>query len=205
MSDSDDTTGEMSDGLQVELFHPESDREPGDTNIERFGFDVHPVVFPISLAIIVVFVGATVLFQDSMSTLYGDAFSFVNGTFGWFYILAVNIFILTILFFAFSRYGNIKIGGVEAEKEFSDFSWMAMLFSAGMGIGLMFFSVTEPMGYLTAPPAFFGVEAGRDRQRRDASDRGDKRDLRDGAGRDGPESEHLAAHVPHPGVDLRDT
>ena len=160
MSDSDDTTGEMSDGLQVELFHPESDREPGDTNIERFGFDVHPVVFPISLAIIVVFVGATILFQDSMSTLYGDAFSFVNGTFGWFYILAVNIFILTILFFAFSRYGNIKIGGVEAEKEFSDFSWMAMLFSAGMGIGLMFFSVTEPMGYLTAPPEFFGVEAG---------------------------------------------
>jgi len=65
-----------------------------------------------------------------------------------------------LLYFAFSKYGNIKIGGVEAEKEFSDFSWMAMLFSAGMGIGLMFFSVSEPLYYLQTPPSFFGVEAG---------------------------------------------
>ena len=160
MADGDEATGEMSDGLQVELFHPDSDREPGDTNIQKFGFDIHPVVFPVALAIIAVFVASTILFQDAASELYGQAFSFVNGTFGWFYILAVNIFILTVLYFAFSKFGNIKIGGVEAEKEFSDFSWMAMLFSAGMGIGLMFFSVTEPMGYLSGPPALFGAEAG---------------------------------------------
>ena len=156
----DEAVGEMSDGLQVELFHPDSDREPGDTNIQRFGFDVHPVVFPVALLIIAVFVAATILFQDSMSMLYNEAFGFVNSTFGWFYILAINLFIITILYFAFSKYGNIKIGGVEAEKEFSDFSWMAMLFSAGMGIGLMFFSVTEPMGYFQGPPAIFGAEAG---------------------------------------------
>ena len=160
MSSDEETTGEMSDGLQVELFHPESDREPGDTNIQKFGFDIHPVVFPVGVAIIAIFIAATILFQDQAAAAYNWAFSFVTSTFGWFYILVVNLFILVNLFFAFSKYGNIKIGGVEAEKEFSDFSWMAMLFSAGMGIGLMFFSVTEPMGYLQSPPAFFGAESG---------------------------------------------
>jgi choline/glycine/proline betaine transport protein len=167
MASSDDTTGEMSDGLQVELFHPDSDREPGDTNIEKFGFDVHPIVFPISLVIIVAFVAATILLGDQASEVYGAVFSFINGTFGWFYILAVNLFIITIVYFAVSKYGNIRIGGVEAEKEFDDFSWMAMLFSAGMGIGLMFFSVAEPMWhfgssaseFMVVPPAF-GAEGG---------------------------------------------
>jgi len=163
MSDADDTTGEMSDGLQVELFHPESDREPGDTNIQKFGFDIHPVVFPIALVIIGAFIAVTILgpqFGLDVAGAYDRLFAFVGSTFGWFYLLAVNVFIVVLLYFAFSKYGNIKIGGVEAEKEFSDFSWMAMLFSAGMGIGLMFFSVSEPLYYLQTPPSFFGVEAG---------------------------------------------
>ena len=163
MSDADDTTGEMSDGLQVELFHPESDREPGDTNIQKFGFDIHPVVFPIALVIIGVFIAVTILgpqFGLDVAGTYDRLFKFVGSTFGWFYLLAVNIFIVVLLYFAFSKYGTIKIGGVEAEKEFSDFSWMAMLFSAGMGIGLMFYSVSEPLYYLQTPPSFFGVEAG---------------------------------------------
>jgi len=160
MADSEDTTGEMSDGLQVELFHPESDREPGDTNIQKFGFDIHPIVFPVALALIALFIAVTIGLGEQASTAYSNLFSFINSTFGWFYILAVNVFIGTILYFAFSKYGNIRIGGVEAEKEFSDFSWMAMLFSAGMGIGLMFFSVSEPMGYFQSVPGFFGgVEA----------------------------------------------
>jgi len=160
MADGDGTTGEMSDGLQVELFHPESDRSPGDTNIQRFGFDVHPIVFPIALVIIALFIGATILLGEQAANAYTAIFNFINGTFGWFYILAVNIFIVTILYFAVSKYGSIKIGGVEAEKEFSDFSWMAMLFSAGMGIGLMFFSVSEPLFYFQNVPGFFGAEAG---------------------------------------------
>jgi choline/glycine/proline betaine transport protein len=163
MSKSDETTGEMSDGLQVELFHPDSDREPGDTNKQLLGgrFDVHPVVFPVALVLIAVFVAVTILLGDQATSAYNWLFNTINSTFGWFYILAVNIFIVTVLYFAFSKYGNIKIGGVEAEKEFSDFSWMAMLFSAGMGIGLMFFSVTEPMGYFQDVPGFFeGVSNG---------------------------------------------
>jgi choline/glycine/proline betaine transport protein len=158
----DTNTDEMSDGLQVELFHPESDREPGDTNIQRFGFDVHPIVFPVALAVVVIAIVATLLLGDTASSVYDSLFTYINNTFGPFYILAVNFFIGTLLVFAFSKYGEIRIGGVEAEKEFSDLSWMAMLFSAGMGIGLMFFSVAEPMwhfgsgasDFMIVPPVF---------------------------------------------------
>ncbi|WP_435183652.1 BCCT family transporter [Halobellus sp. EA9] len=159
MSDSDQT-GEMSDGLQVELFHPESDREPGDTNIQKYGFDIHPVVFPVALAIIALFIAVTVILGKQASAAYTWLFNFIGENFGWFYLLAVNIFIVVLLYFAFGKYGNIRIGGVEAEKEFSDFSWMAMLFSAGMGIGLMFFSVLEPVYYFLNVPGYWGVEAG---------------------------------------------
>ncbi|MGQ4555543.1 BCCT family transporter [Halobellus sp. GM3] len=159
MSDSD-TTGEMSDGLQVELFHPESDREPGDTNIQRFGFDIHPIVFPVALLLIAVFIAVTILLGDQAAEAYSAVRGFFEGNFGWFYLLAVNIFIVTILYFALGKFGTIRIGGVEAEKEFSDFAWMAMLFSAGMGIGLMFFSVSEPLYYVSNVPGFFGAEAG---------------------------------------------
>ena len=160
MAESDDQTGEMSDGLQVELFHPESDREPGDTNIQAMGFDVHPVVFPVALVLIGLFVAITVILGDQASEIYTALFNFIGNNFGWFYLLSVNLFIVVLLYFAFGKYGKIKIGGVEAEKEFSDFSWMAMLFSAGMGIGLMFFSVSEPLYYFQNPPSFFGAEAG---------------------------------------------
>jgi choline/carnitine/betaine transport len=156
----EETVGEMSEGLQVELFHPESDREPGDTNIERFGFDVHPVVFPVALLLIALFIAVTVVLGQDAATVYSDVRSFFEGNFGWFYLLAVNFFIVAILYFALSKYGKIKIGGVEAEKEFGDFAWMAMLFSAGMGIGLMFFSVLEPVFYFSGPPGFWGAEAG---------------------------------------------
>src|SRR6056297_160310 len=98
MSGSDETTGEMSDGLQVELFHPESDREPGDTNIQKYGFDIHPVVFPVALAIIALFIAVTVVLGSDAAGVYEDIFNFINNTFGWFYILAVNLFIVTILY-----------------------------------------------------------------------------------------------------------
>lgn len=166
MSD-DDTTDGMSNGVQGDLFHPESGREPGDTNIQKFGFDIHPVVFPISLVIILAFVAVTVVFSERTAEAYTMVFEGINGDLGWFYILAVNLFIVTVLYFALSKYGHIRIGGVEAEKEFSDFAWIAMLFSAGMGIGLVFFSVAEPMWhfgsdaseFMVVPPVF-GAEGG---------------------------------------------
>jgi len=159
MADDDDSA--MGDGLQVELFHAETDREPGDTNWQGYGFDVHPQVFPIAGIIVLAFVAFTLAVPDTASEIYSGIFSGINDIFGWFYILVVNIFILVILFFAFSKYGNIRIGGVEAEPEFSNFAWYAMLFSAGMGIGLMFFSVAEPMWHLqSGGGTYFGFESG---------------------------------------------
>ncbi len=159
MAESDETTGSTSDSLQVELFHPNSDREPGDRNIKKFGFDIHPVIFPVALGLIGLFIAATFLLGSEAAAVYSSARSFFEGNFGWFYLLAVNLFLVTILYFALGKYGSIRIGGVEAEKEFSDFSWMAMLFSAGMGIGLMFFSVSEPLYYFGNVPGFFGYQA----------------------------------------------
>jgi choline/glycine/proline betaine transport protein len=156
-TDDDEAPG----GVQAALFHPDTDRQAGDTNIRRWGLDVHPQVFPLSCLVIALFVGLTLVFRSQAATVFGAIQTGISTTAGWFYILSVNIFIVVILYFAFSKYGTIRLGGVEAEKEFSDFSWMAMLFSAGMGIGLMFFSVAEPIfHYGSVPPFFGGIESG---------------------------------------------
>lgn len=149
-TDGDRSPRKILEQLQVEVFHPESDREPGDDNVRRFGFDIHPVVFPVSLAIIVLFVGVTLGLGDQAAVLYDSLLQFINRRFGWFYVLTVNVIILALAFFALSKYGMIRIGGPKAEKEFSDFEWIAMLFSAGMGIGLLFFGVTEPMSHFAS-------------------------------------------------------
>jgi len=160
MASSEDDVDSETHGLQVDLFHPETEREPGDGNIERWGFDIHPVVFPTALLIIAVFVAATLILGPEAASIYSDIRGFFEGNFGWFYLLSVNIFIVVLLFFAISKYGKIRIGGVEAETEFSTFSWMSMLFSAGMGIGLMFYSVSEPLYYVSNVPGFYSAQAG---------------------------------------------
>jgi len=151
MSGSDDDEGFGGDGLQVELFHAETDREPGDTNWQGYGFDVHPQVFFISAGIIILFIAVSLIFQDAAADLYTDTRQGVSETFGWLFITAANMFIVFMIYLAVSRYGKIKLGGVNAEKEFSDISWIAMLFSAGMGIGLMFFGVAEPVWHFFDP------------------------------------------------------
>jgi len=156
MSDSDDDG--FGDGLQVELFHAETDREPGDTNWQGFGFDVHPQVFFISAGVVLFFIAFSLLAPDTAQSLYLDARAEAIANFGWFFILAANLFIIFMIYLALSKYGNIRLGGVDAEKEFSDISWVAMLFSAGMGIGLMFFGVGEPIWHLNFP--HLGAEAG---------------------------------------------
>jgi choline/carnitine/betaine transport len=150
------------EGLQVDPdidFYPEvADREPGDTNIVKWGFDIHPQVTFWSAGLIIVFIAWTLLFQETASDAFSVALSFIGESFGWLYILAANIFVLVGFFFAFSRYGKIRIGGPEAVPEFSTAAWYAMLISAGMGIGLMFWSVAEPIFHLAGPPPLFGVE-----------------------------------------------
>ena len=162
MSSRDDgAVGDTSEGLQVELFHPDTDRETGDMNVQVFGIDVHSRVFPISCLVIALFIAVTLIFRSQSSGVFNAIQTGISAVAGWFYILSVNIFIIVVLYFALGKYGAIRIGGVEADKEFSDFSWVAMLFSAGMGIGLMFFSVAEPVFHFgSVPPFFDGVQSG---------------------------------------------
>ncbi len=150
------------EGLQIDPdvdFYPEvAHREPGDTNIVKWGFDIHPQVTFWSAGILALFIALTLIFQETASTVFGNVLEFIGTSFGWLYILAANVFVLVGFFFAFSRYGKIRLGGPEAVPEFSNGAWYAMLISAGMGIGLMFWSVAEPIYHLSAPAPLFGVE-----------------------------------------------
>ena len=150
-------------GLQVDPdvdFYPEvADREPGDTNITKWGFDLHPHVTFWTAGLLLAFVGFTLAFPARAESAFDAVLQGVNDGFGWFYILAANLFVAAAAWFAFSRFGKIRIGGPTAKPEFTRTAWFAMLLSAGMGIGLMFWSVAEPIFHLGDPAPLFGVEA----------------------------------------------
>jgi choline/carnitine/betaine transport len=131
-------------------------REPGDTNWTGFGFDVHPHVTFLSAGILVLFIVLTLMFKQDASEVFKTALSVITSTTGWFMILASNLFIIAALYFALSKFGRIRIGGNDAMPEFSTLAWYAMLLSAGMGIGLMFWSVGEPMFHYSSPSPMFG-------------------------------------------------
>ncbi len=153
-------TDEGKRGIQGELFHAETDREPGDNNWQGYGFDINPPVFLIAGGLIVLFILLSLAFPDQAGAIYQDTRIAISDYFDWLFILAANIFIIFMVYLAISKYGAIRLGGVDGEKEFSDISWIAMLFSAGMGIGLMFFGVAEPVYHLFDP--HLGAEAGTD-------------------------------------------
>ena len=152
------------EGLQIAPdvdFYPEvADREPGDNNIVKWGFDLHPQVTFWSAGLVVALLVVTLAFREPMEAFFVDLRDGISASFGWFYILGANIYVLAGLFFAFSRFGKIRLGGPQARPEFSSGAWYAMLLSAGMGIGLMFWSVAEPIFHLTSPAPVFNVEAG---------------------------------------------
>ena len=131
-------------------------REPGDTNWTGYGFDVHPHVTFLSAGILVLFIVLTLMFKQDASELFKAALSGITRTTGWFMILVSNLFIIAALYFALSKFGRIRIGGNDAKPEFSTLAWYAMLLSAGMGIGLMFWSVGEPMFHYSSPSPMFG-------------------------------------------------
>ncbi len=152
------------EGLQIDPeidFYPEvADREPGDTNIERWGFDLHPQVSAATAGFLIVFLLWVFLAPASSAEVLGGILNWVNNTWGWYFILMGNVFVIACAYFAFSRFGKIRIGGPKALPEFSTPAWYAMLISAGMGIGLMFYSVGEPMFHLNSPSPYWGVNAG---------------------------------------------
>jgi len=117
-----------------------------------FGFVINPPVFFGSVGLITLFVAIGVLFPDQAESIFTGLQSGILANFGWLYLLAVGIFLFSVIILCFSRYGDLKLGPDDSEPDFRYLSWIAMLFAAGMGIGLMYFAVGEPMNHYIAPP-----------------------------------------------------
>ncbi|HBW36828.1 BCCT family transporter [Desulfosporosinus sp. BICA1-9] len=109
-------------------------------------------IFSISAAIMVLFVIFTLLMPKEAGDMFNAVQKFITNNFGWSYLIGVTFFLFFALFIALSKYGNITLGKDGEKPEYSTWSWFAMLFAAGMGIGLLFWGVAEPMTHYTKPP-----------------------------------------------------
>ncbi|MGJ3351763.1 choline BCCT transporter BetT [Morganella sp. Je.2.23] len=114
---------------------------------------LNPPVFFISAVIILSVVAVAAIFPDHSEIMLKALQSELFENASWFYILAVALILLTVAYLGLSRFGQIKLGPDHSQPQFSYISWFAMLFSAGMGIGLMFFGVAEPVMHYLNPPA----------------------------------------------------
>jgi BCCT family betaine/carnitine transporter len=137
-----------------------TDYEIGQDNVQLFGLDIHNPVFVISGLSIVAFVIITLMFQQAASDFFGWLRPFLTSTFDWFFLGAANIFVLFCVILMVTPLGKIRLGGVDARPDYSYAGWFAMLFAAGMGIGLMFFGVSEPMSHFASSMGGTAVENG---------------------------------------------
>jgi len=113
---------------------------------------LNPPVFYTSAILIFLLVLYATAFEEHAQALFESVQQWIITNASWFYILAVALVLISVVFLAVSRYGDIKLGPDHSEPDYPNKSWFAMLFSAGMGIGLMFFGVAEPVMHFTAPP-----------------------------------------------------
>ncbi|OTG96663.1 choline transporter [Acinetobacter sp. ANC 4654] len=114
--------------------------------------NVNPNVFLSTVAIIVIFLAMVVLAPNSFELITQQLNQWVTDSFSWFYVLSVAIFLILLIYIALSDMGKIKLGPDHSQPAYSNASWFAMLFTAGMGIGLMFFGVAEPVMHYVSPP-----------------------------------------------------
>ncbi|WP_087019213.1 BCCT family transporter [Thaumasiovibrio subtropicus] len=127
-----------------------TDYTVGQDNVQKWGFDVHNPVFGISAGLIVLFLLAVMLSDAASAKAALDGLKWtIIAKFDSLFLWATNLFVLFCIGLAVSPWGKIRIGGQDAEAEYSRISWLAMLFAAGMGIGLMFWGVAEPVAYFT--------------------------------------------------------
>ncbi|MCV2216923.1 BCCT family transporter [Thauera sp. Sel9] len=145
---------------------PDGDVNPIDTdyqigqdniivNVGPFGLDIHNRVFAISGGLVVLFVALTLAFHDQVEPLFSGMRTWLTSNLDGFFLVAGNIFVLVCFIVAFSPLGRVRLGGTEAKPDYTYLGWFSMLFAAGMGIGLMFFGVSEPLSHFGA--AFGGT------------------------------------------------
>ncbi|MFN3275262.1 MAG: BCCT family transporter [Paracoccus sp. (in: a-proteobacteria)] len=141
----------------------ETDYTIGQDNIERSGlvpFDIHNPVFGISAVAVVLFTVVTLLFPAQLEPVFSGLRNTLTSQLDWFFLLAGNVFVLLCLALIVSPLGSIRLGGPDSSADFSLTGWFAMLFAAGMGIGLMFYGVSEPLGHFEAALAGTASEGG---------------------------------------------
>ncbi|MEN8719967.1 MAG: BCCT family transporter, partial [Oceanococcaceae bacterium] len=127
----------------------DTDYEAGQDNVRPFGLDLHNPVFFISGLLVMIFVVGTIMFPEAANGALNGAKNWAIEYFDWLFITGGNVFVLFCIAMIVLPVGRVRIGGAEATPDFSTLSWFAMLFAAGMGIGLMFWSVAEPIAYFT--------------------------------------------------------
>ncbi len=129
-------------------------------NVGPFGLDIHNRVFAVSAIMVIAFVALTLLFQQQAEPLFSSIRSWLTTNLDWFFISAANIFVLISIGLVFSPLGRVRLGGTEATPDYSYLSWFSMLFAAGMGIGLMFYGVSEPLTHFGTSFAGTSTEGG---------------------------------------------
>ena len=138
--------------------------EIGQDNVQPqvgpFGLDIHNPVFFISGLSIVIFVFYALALPSHAASVFDWLFASVTQGFDWFFLSAANVFVIFCLFLIVSPYGRVRLGGDEATPDYSYLGWFAMLFAAGMGIGLMFFGVSEPMSHFSSALGGTAMEDG---------------------------------------------
>ncbi len=127
----------------------ETDYKVGQDNTQKWGLDIHGPVFFISAAVVIGFIILTLMNPVDAKKVFDSSKSWTIQNFDWFFMIAGNLFVICCLLLIVLPAGKIRLGGDDCAPDFTRTSWFAMLFAAGMGIGLMFWSVAEPVGYYT--------------------------------------------------------
>ncbi len=133
--------------------------EPAAVEASEGGGRIDKVVFGVTAAVALGFVAWGFLDTKSLGTASGGALDWTVLNMGWLFVVLASAFVAFVIWLAAGRFGNIPLGADDEEPEFNTVSWVAMMFSAGMGIGLMFYGVTEPLSHYMTPPPGTG-EAG---------------------------------------------
>jgi choline/carnitine/betaine transport len=110
------------------------------------------VVFGIAAVVALAFVAWGFLAPSNLGSASGSALTWIETNLGWLFVVLASAFVVYVLWLAASRYGRIPLGRDDEAPEFRTVSWVAMMFSAGMGIGLMFYGVSEPLSHYVSPP-----------------------------------------------------
>ncbi|HHF2912691.1 BCCT transporter [Vibrio parahaemolyticus] len=142
----------------------DTDYQIGQDNVALkvgpFGLDIHNRVFAISGLAIILFVVVTLLFREQVEPFFADLRAGLLHHLDWFFLASGNIFVIVCVGLVFTPLGRVRIGGTEATPDYSYAGWLAMLFAAGMGIGLVFFGVSEPMSHFSSAIGGVNVENG---------------------------------------------